>query len=61
MLNNKASIQDQRKLFEVDKLASEDLKEAYEKTKIYYAESEIVPVKMLWLTKLISFSIVGSI
>ena len=61
VLNNKASIQDQRKLFEVDKLASEDLKEAYEKTKIYYAESEIVPVKMLWLTKLISFSIVGSI
>lgn len=56
VLNNKASIQDQRKLFEVDKLASEDLKEAYEKTKIYYAESEIVPVKMLWLTKLISFS-----
>ncbi|PYE38549.1 SIR2 family protein [Psychrobacter fozii] len=56
VLNNKASIHDQRKVFEIDKLASEDLKEAYEKTKIYYAESEVVPVKMLWLSKLISFS-----
>ena len=53
---NKATIQDHKNFLEIDKVASNDLKEAYSKSVDYYLEAQSDSLKILWLAKLIDFS-----
>lgn len=55
-LGNKATIQDHKNFLEIDKAASNDLKEAYKKSVDYYTEAQNDSLKTLWLAKLIDFS-----
>lgn len=53
---NKATIQDHKNFLEIDKVASNDLKEAYRNSIDYYLEAQSDSLKTLWLAKLIDFS-----
>ena len=53
---NRATIQDHKNFLEIDKVASNDLKEAYRRSVNYYLEAQNDSLKTLWLAKLIDFS-----
>lgn len=55
-LENKTTIQDHKNFLEIDKVASNNLKEAYRKSVDYYVEAKSDSLKTLWLAKLIDFS-----
>lgn len=53
---NIATIQDHKNFLEIDKVASNDLEEAYKKSVEYYLEAKSDSLKTLWLAKIIDFS-----
>lgn len=53
---NKATIQDHKNFLEIDKIASNNLEEAYKNSVDYYLEAKSDSLKTLWLAKLIDFS-----
>ena len=55
-LENKTTIQDHKNFLEIDKVASNNLKEAYRNSVDYYVEAQGDSLKTLWLAKLIDFS-----
>lgn len=55
-LENKTTIQDHKNFLEIDKVASNDLKEAYRNSVDYYLEAQSDSLKTLWLAKIIDFS-----
>lgn len=55
-LENKTTIQDHKNFLEIDKLASNNLKEAYKNSVDHYVEAQSDSLKTLWLAKLIDFS-----
>lgn len=55
-LENKTTIQDHKNFLEIDKVASNNLKEAYRNSVDYYVEAQSDSLKTLWLAKIIDFS-----